>query len=165
MMITLEDIRGYVTARSNDLGFPSDQVRGPGRDRELVAARAVIATELRLAPWELSLPAIGRALGNRDHSTIWVLLRGGKGKEAVRRQNATARGKRAANGWCLACCRAVVAPYRSCEVCRYRANKRYFDNRRKANEDKREIHFRGREDHEGEGTAPSVLPESVRAGG
>ncbi len=72
--IGLDDVRGYVIARSNELGFPSDEVRGPSRQRELVRARAVIAHELRLAPWELSLPAIGRALGGRHHTTILALL-------------------------------------------------------------------------------------------
>ncbi len=78
--ITLESIRGYVIARSNELGFPSDEVRGPSRKTELVRARAVIATELHQAPWELSNGEIGRVLGGRHASSVWSLLRGGKGK-------------------------------------------------------------------------------------
>jgi hypothetical protein len=133
MVITQADIAGYVTARAWELGFSGLELRGSCRSRELVAARAVIARELRLAPWELSLPAIGREFGGRDHSTIWVLLRGGKGKEAMRRQNTTARGKRAANGWCLACCKPVEPPYRSCPKCQERARQRYYEQREKTN--------------------------------
>ncbi len=76
--ISLDNVRGYVVARSNELGFPSDEVRGPSRQRELVRARATIATELHQAPWELSNGEIGRVLGGRHASTILVLLRGGK---------------------------------------------------------------------------------------
>lgn len=70
----------YVTIRSNQLGMDPQEVRGPRRFPRLVRCRRQIATELRAAPWSMSLTEIGRALGGRDHTTILSLLRGGKVK-------------------------------------------------------------------------------------
>ena len=78
--ITEDAIWGYVTARCGELQVGYRAVRGPDRCRTLVRARATIAQELRLAPWELSLNAIGAALGGRHHTTVLSLLRGGKHK-------------------------------------------------------------------------------------
>jgi len=80
LQITEDAIDGYVMARCHEIGLGLQAVKGPGRKRELVRARSILATELRRAPWELSLPAIGRALGGRDHGTVFWLLRGGKHK-------------------------------------------------------------------------------------
>jgi chromosomal replication initiator protein len=80
LQITEDAIWGYVQARCNEMQLGPQAVKGPGRKRELVRARAILATELRRAPWELSLPAIGRALGGRDHSSIFWALRGGRHK-------------------------------------------------------------------------------------
>lgn len=65
----------YVTMRSVYYGVKPSNVRGPKRDRYLVDVRRKIATELRAEPWRLSFPAIGQALGGRDHSTIIHLLK------------------------------------------------------------------------------------------
>ncbi len=80
LTITEDAIWGYVTARCAELQVGHRAVRGPSRDWSLVRVRATIATELHLAPWELSNGQIGKALGNRHASTIWALLRGGKHK-------------------------------------------------------------------------------------
>jgi chromosomal replication initiation ATPase DnaA len=48
----------------------AELIKGPRRDRELVKARfAAVALMLELCP-ELSLPQIGKLLGDRDHTTI-----------------------------------------------------------------------------------------------
>jgi chromosomal replication initiation ATPase DnaA len=70
----------YVTKRSFELGVDPLDVRGPRRFPRLVRCRRQIATELRAAPWLMSLSEIGHALGGRDHTTILSLLRGGKHK-------------------------------------------------------------------------------------
>jgi chromosomal replication initiator protein len=80
LQITDEAIHGYVQARCHEMQLGPQAVKGPCRSRELVRARAILATELRRAPWELSLPAIGRALGGRDHTSILWALRGGRHK-------------------------------------------------------------------------------------
>lgn len=80
LCITQEAITGYVTARAWELGATGMEVRGPWKQARLVAARALIARELRQAPWELSLKEIGHALGGRDHSTVFNLLRSGRHK-------------------------------------------------------------------------------------
>jgi len=72
LQITDEAIAGYVSARCHELCLGPQAVKGPCRSRELVRARAILATELRRAP------SIGRALGGRDHSTILWALRGGR---------------------------------------------------------------------------------------
>jgi chromosomal replication initiation ATPase DnaA len=82
MNITPNAIWWYVTDRCHEMGLGHRAVRGPCKERQLVTARAIIAQELRLAPWEMSLPAIGKALGNRHHTTILHLLRGGNRKGA-----------------------------------------------------------------------------------
>jgi chromosomal replication initiation ATPase DnaA len=73
----------YVTKRSFELGVDPLDVRGPRRFPRLVRCRRQIATELRAAPWSMSLSEIGHALGGRDHTTILSLLRGGKRKGLV----------------------------------------------------------------------------------
>lgn len=70
----------YVVHRSIQHGVSPLAVRGPKKDRFLVDVRMTIAKELRAEPWRLSLPAIGKALGGRNHATILSLLRGGKRK-------------------------------------------------------------------------------------
>lgn len=69
------DPNAYVSLRSVYYGASPLAVRGPKRDRYLVDVRRQIAGELRGAPWRLSYPAIGQALGGRDHSTIMHLLK------------------------------------------------------------------------------------------
>lgn len=78
--ITEDAIDGYVMARCHEMQVGPQAIKGPRRFQRLVRVRQIIADELRRAPWELSLPAIGRALGGRDHSTVFNLLRGGKHK-------------------------------------------------------------------------------------
>jgi chromosomal replication initiator protein len=57
-------------AVSREFGTTPKLLKGPRRDRQLVLARfAAVALVLELCP-ELSLPAIGRLLGQRDHTTI-----------------------------------------------------------------------------------------------
>lgn len=50
-------------------GFTAEQLRGRGRTKELAAARNAAVYAIRRLT-DLSLPAIGRELGGRDHSTI-----------------------------------------------------------------------------------------------
>lgn len=72
----------YVSYRSVYYGASPADIRGPRRDKYFVEVRRKIAGELRAAPWNLSLPHIGRLLGGRDHTTILSLLRGGKHRGA-----------------------------------------------------------------------------------
>ena len=51
------------------LGVPGSELRGRSRQRHLVEARQVAMYALREGT-DLSLPAIGRALGGRDHTTV-----------------------------------------------------------------------------------------------
>lgn len=48
------------------------KIVGPGRVRALVEARAYCALWMRVA-LRMSYPAIGRAIGGRDHSTAMYL--------------------------------------------------------------------------------------------
>jgi chromosomal replication initiation ATPase DnaA len=73
----------YVTIRSHALGQNPVEVRGPRRFPRLVRCRRQIATELRAAPWSMSLSEIGHALGGRDHTTILNLLHPRNTKRAV----------------------------------------------------------------------------------
>lgn len=77
MTITEDAIDGYVSERCHELQVGRQALRGPQRHQSLVRARAIIATELRQAPWELSLPEIGKAIGKHHTSVLW-LLRGGR---------------------------------------------------------------------------------------
>lgn len=65
-MIPLLDIQRIVAAH---FGFTVDQLRGPVRRERLCYARH-IAMYLCCRHTERSLPFIGRAFGNRDHTTI-----------------------------------------------------------------------------------------------
>lgn len=51
-------------------GFSIWDLCGPRRDRRLARARQIAYHLLRVLRPDLSLPAIGRALGDRDHTTI-----------------------------------------------------------------------------------------------
>ena len=64
--VTVDDI---VRAVSRRLGLSMVEVRGPRRARPLAQARHLIAY-LAHEYADFSLPAIGRALGGRDHTTI-----------------------------------------------------------------------------------------------
>jgi chromosomal replication initiation ATPase DnaA len=57
-------------------GYDPGELRGPRKIQALVSQRRVVAKVLRAAHW--SYPRIGRALGGRDHSCVWWLLRGGR---------------------------------------------------------------------------------------
>jgi len=62
-----------VIVRSNECGVRASEVRGRSRRPSLVRLRAWIAAELRYE-WKLSLPAIGKLLGGRDHTTVMNYL-------------------------------------------------------------------------------------------
>lgn len=64
--------RQTVNRIAGSLGVDPDALRGPRRHQEYVQARRVVARDLRGLGW--SYPRIGRALGNRDHTTIMYLL-------------------------------------------------------------------------------------------
>lgn len=54
-------------------GYSVAQIRGPRGKKQLCMVRFAVMRDLR--DKGLSLPAIGRLLGRRDHSTIWSGLR------------------------------------------------------------------------------------------
>jgi chromosomal replication initiation ATPase DnaA len=61
-----------VEAAAKATGVTVRELRGFDRHRPLVERRRFAAVKLRLEGY--SYPAIGRALGGRDHSTIMSLL-------------------------------------------------------------------------------------------
>jgi hypothetical protein len=63
-------------ARKHGLKF--SDLRGPSRERHVVAARHEAIKTIRRECNNLSLPAIGRIF-NRDHTTVLYVVRGGKG--------------------------------------------------------------------------------------
>ena len=70
--------REYVAFRARELGVDPDVVLGKRGPNSVLYVRTIIAAELRGEPWNLSYPKIGKVM-NRDHSSVWSLLRGGKG--------------------------------------------------------------------------------------
>lgn len=62
---------------SREAGVDAWEIRGQSRQRQIVTARKEAAKRLREAG--LSLNDIGRQLGSRNHSTVYYLLRGGRG--------------------------------------------------------------------------------------
>lgn len=73
-------IRETIARETRGTGFTFDDVRGPSRLKRLVAVRhAAIVAVAREFP-ELSLPAIGRIFGGRDHSTIIHALKKAGGR-------------------------------------------------------------------------------------
>lgn len=74
-MVTAEMI---LEAAATEFKTTVAKIVGPGRVRSLVEARAYVALWLRV--WchieghtPMSYPAIGRAIGGRDHSTVMYL--------------------------------------------------------------------------------------------
>lgn len=59
-----------------ELGYDPEELRGPRKLQALVSQRRAVAKVLRAQKW--SYPRIGRALGGRDHSCVWWLLKGGR---------------------------------------------------------------------------------------
>lgn len=55
-----------------DFGMTRSKLMSPGRQQELIAARAIVAKILHLRGW--SLPRIAAAIGRADHSTVANLL-------------------------------------------------------------------------------------------
>jgi chromosomal replication initiation ATPase DnaA len=62
----MHTVASEVAAQS---GFSVAELRGPGRTKELAAARQALMWRLRQLPF-VSTPMIGRYLGGRDHTTI-----------------------------------------------------------------------------------------------
>ena len=78
--IAMADVRGsshskmvndeaILTAVSNHFGIPKDHLKGKGRRKTTVQGRQVAIYLLRQET-DLSLSAIGKILGGRDHSTV-----------------------------------------------------------------------------------------------
>jgi len=69
----------YLTVNriAKEHGYDPMALRSTRRFLEYVVGRRVVAKALLALDW--SYPRIGRALGGRDHSTIWWLLHGGRG--------------------------------------------------------------------------------------
>lgn len=64
-----------LSAAAQLYGTTPDALLGRGRDAELLEARALAVWALRNLGGRWSYPAIGRALGGRDHSTIQSIHR------------------------------------------------------------------------------------------
>lgn len=65
-----------------DYGVPVDVIKGRGLTRPIVVARCIAMYRLR-EETDLPLKAIGRMLGNRDHSTAWHGVKKGEKYLAV----------------------------------------------------------------------------------
>ena len=63
-------MQAVIAAVSEKYGCSPEDVIGPSRKRKLVLARQEAAWIIRDTMPEKSLNQIGRALGNRDHTTI-----------------------------------------------------------------------------------------------
>lgn len=66
-----------VSNMAHEEGIDIYAVRGSRGPARVSKARARIAMRLRLEPWKLSLPEIGKAL-NRHHTSVLWMLRGGR---------------------------------------------------------------------------------------
>lgn len=64
-----EDEDDIVRTLAEGLGFTKKEIVGPSRKQEIVRARDLIAFLLR-EYGDMSFPAIGRLLGDRDHTTV-----------------------------------------------------------------------------------------------
>lgn len=72
--MSLYDVVNNMALEEGIDGYAVRGTRGPAR---VSKARARIALRLRLEPWKLSLPEIGKAL-NRHHTSVLWMLRGGR---------------------------------------------------------------------------------------
>jgi len=77
----LPNLFEYINAKCREYGYRPTDIRGRSKRTDFVAMRRLIAEDLRSRDY--SLPAIGRALGGRDHSAVWWMLRGGRRKGAA----------------------------------------------------------------------------------
>ena len=68
--VGMTSIRDIFTAVSFVTNFSIDELLGPRRSKKVVAARHIAYWLLRELRPDLSYPAIGRAVGQRDHTTI-----------------------------------------------------------------------------------------------
>jgi hypothetical protein len=64
----------FLAETAEDFQLTPEEIQGPGRRQDIVAARRYMARELRRRG--LRLKEIGAVLGNRDHSTVINLLSG-----------------------------------------------------------------------------------------
>lgn len=78
---TMNEIAVEVLARHP--GVSMAEVKGPRRNRIVVAARMEIAYEIYTQRGDASYPAIGRFLGGRDHTTILHSVRVMTAKKAT----------------------------------------------------------------------------------
>ena len=62
---------------AHEEGIDLYAAQGTRGTKRVSDARARIAKKLRAAPWNLSLPEIGRCL-NRHHTSVLWMLRGGR---------------------------------------------------------------------------------------
>lgn len=67
--------RAYIRRRAAELGFTYDEITGPERFRSIVAARHLIAWEVKKIWPQASWPELGRIFGDRDHTTLLSCFR------------------------------------------------------------------------------------------
>lgn len=94
MTATVEEVLDLV---ANGMGVKRSDITGPYRHKNLVIARHVASLALRDAK-NLSFPEIGRALGNRDHTTVMSSVR--KARLLVEKQPSLAEIVMAAEDLC-----------------------------------------------------------------
>lgn len=67
--------RAYIRRRAAELGVTYDEVIGEGRFRAVVAARHLIAWEVKKIWPQATWPELGRIFGDRDHTTLLLCFR------------------------------------------------------------------------------------------
>ena len=65
----------FLKMRCREIGVDYSEVTGARRTRSIVAVRGQLIAELKTLFPEMTLPALGRLFGGRDHTTILYFLR------------------------------------------------------------------------------------------
>lgn len=69
------NVKDIIRLVAAEHGFTYDEVIGPRRQRELVAARFEAIHRVKSMRPDMSLPQLGRAFGGRDHTSILNAIR------------------------------------------------------------------------------------------